>query len=195
MEKRRFWYKVYHAAVSAFAHLFYRFKVTGLERLPDGACVICSNHSSNWDVVFLTVAIGRTTPLIFTPKRSMLRVPILGRMMTLIGVVWIDRDNPSDIAPLRSLLRYLGEGEKVVMFPEGRRMKAGESESAKTGAIMLASRSAAPLVPVHIPARKRAFSRITISIGEPFTIAVHGSAERRARAEELMVRIRELEPV
>ncbi|MDR0819135.1 MAG: 1-acyl-sn-glycerol-3-phosphate acyltransferase [Oscillospiraceae bacterium] len=193
-QKERNWYKVYYAAVWLAAHLLYRFKFVGRENIPEGSALICGNHSSNWDIIFVTIALGRKTLLRFTPKVEMKKIPLLGPMMNLIGVVWIDRSKPSDLAPVRKMLNALNDGDKVVLFPEGHRLKSGEAESVKSGAIMLASKSGTSIVPVNIPRKKRIFRRNIITFGSPYTIParVQGSAERNARADELMIKIREL---
>ena len=186
----RAWYVVFYCVVWFVSHLFFRFRVTGLEYVPAGASVICANHSSNWDIIFLTVALGAKKPLVFTPKTSLKKVPVLGVAMNLINVVWIDRAKPADAAPVRAMLDALKNGYPVVMFPEGRRLKESETEAAKTGAIMLASRSGAPIVPVHIPRTKRFFTRQLIQFGEAYALDnIRGADARRNAADALMARI------
>ena len=194
MRKIRGWYKVYYAAVWLASHVLFRFRFIGRENIPDGSALLCSNHSSNWDVIFASVALGRNTPLRFTPKAEMKKIPILGKLMNLIGVIWIDRSKPSDMAPIRKMLTALNGGGKVLLFPEGRRIKSDEAEAAKSGAIMLASKSGAAIVPVYIPRQKKLFGVHTIAFGSAYTLParMQGSEERNAQAEELMVRIRDL---
>jgi 1-acyl-sn-glycerol-3-phosphate acyltransferase len=185
-----FWYAVFHHAVWLFLHLFYRVRVIG-GALPEGGAIICANHSSNWDVVFLACAFGSRTPLIFTPKHTMRRIPLLGPGMNLIRVIWIDRTKPGDPAPIRKMIAAVrDEGGKLVLFPEGRRVQSDDAESAKTGAIMIATRTGAPIVPVYIPRRKRLLRTITVAVGEPYTVKhAPGTVGRRVAADELMSKI------
>jgi len=172
-------------------HLFFRIKVIGKANLPEGSAVICANHSSNWDIVFLTCAFGANNPLRFTPKHTMRKIPVVGSAMNLVDVIWIDRSKPNDPTPIRKMIAAVkDECGKLVMFPEGHRVQTDDAEAAKTGAIMIASRTGVPVVPVNIPRHKRLFSTITISVGEPYVIQHAAGAEGRKNAVvELMSKI------
>jgi len=187
----RGWYRVFHLIVWTVAHLFFRFEYIGRDNVPDGAAILCANHSSNWDILFLTSALGPRKPLRFTPKTSLKKVPVLGQVMHLIGVIWVDRSKPADAGPVRAMLESLKNGQKVVLFPEGRRIKSDESEDAKTGAILLAGKSGAPIIPVHIPRDKRYFRKQTIIFGTAYTLdkSIRGAEARRKHADDLMERI------
>jgi 1-acyl-sn-glycerol-3-phosphate acyltransferase len=187
----KFWYKVFHHAVWLFLHLFYRVKVIGGENMPSGPAILCANHSSNWDIIFLTCAFGSDTILRFTPKQSMQKIPVLGSAMNLVNVIWIDRSKPGDPAPVRRMIAAVkDDGDKLVLFPEGHRVKSGDAEAAKTGAIMIASRTGAPVVPVYIPRNKRLFRANSVIVGTPYILEHTSGAEaRKAAANELMAKI------
>ena len=96
-------------------------------------------------------------------------------------------------------MKYLREGEKVLIFPEGTRVRSsrGDVSQPKAGAAMLAVRCGVPILPVYVPEHKRWFRRTPVVIGEAFTPTV---ATRKGTQEEyeaitadLMARIRALE--
>ena len=106
-----------------------------------------------------------------------------------MGIIPIDREH-ADTGAIRTALKVLKSGGIVGIFPEGTRMQEDVENSAKSGAVMLASRTAAPLVPVWLPRKKRLFHRIEIVVGDPYTLPVlRGSGEYRSYADDLMRRI------
>ena len=94
-------------------------------------------------------------------------------------------------------MRILRGGKKLLMFPEGTRVKEGKVSEAHTGAAMFATRTGAPVVPIYIPMKKRRFRRTTIVFGEPFHPEFEGRKptpeDYQRIADDLMVRIRALE--
>jgi 1-acyl-sn-glycerol-3-phosphate acyltransferase len=93
---------------------------------------------------------------------------------------------------VRIALKLLGEGRAIGIFPEGTRQR-GASHEAKTGTVMLAVRSGAPVVPVFadaIPslgARLRG-ERFRVYIGDQITIdnTLRGREAYREAAEEVL---------
>ena len=63
--------------------VFYRFNVTGLENVPPmDKLIICSNHASNWDPVFISIVfilMPYWLPTDIQPGNRMPRRPILPR--------------------------------------------------------------------------------------------------------------------
>ena len=62
---------------TAFLYIAFNYKVEGLENLPkDGGFVLCSNHRSYLDPVFLALRVKRQ--LNFMAKEELFRVKVLG---------------------------------------------------------------------------------------------------------------------
>lgn len=172
------------------------FRVKGRERLPaDGAFLICCNHSSCADPLWLLIAM-RTRKLSSVPrimaKAELLRVPVLGRFLKWVGVFGIERGD-ADVASLKTALKTLKEGRSLMIFPQGTRCKNGERLPGKTGVAMLATRTDTPVVPIYLSERKRPFGPLTCVIGEPYRMEFAGkratSAELHTLTDELMTRI------
>lgn len=99
---------------------------------------------------------------------------------------------------IKQAMKYLKEGEKVLLYPQGHRVheSRGEQGDAKNGAAMLAVRCGVPILPVYVPERKLWFRRTTVVIGKPYMPQVSsrkGSTEEYdAITADLMARIRAL---
>ena len=124
--------------------------------------------------------------------------PIIGWILRHGGIFGVKRGQ-ADVAAVRTAMKYLKDGEKLLMFPEGTRHLDGEFGDAKTGAAMLAVRTGVPIVPVYLPAEKRWFRFTPVAFGEPYHPKVAGrkgtTEEYRAIAEDLMERIEALKPL
>lgn len=163
-------------------HLAYPMRTLHRERIPDGPFIACPNHSSLLDPPMAAFALTRKYPVRIMAKKSLLEIPVLGWFMENGGVIGVDRGN-ADINAIKRSLKVLKDGYPLMIFPEGTRVKeVGARGEPHTGAVMLAMKTGAPLLPMYIPQGKKPLRRTTIVIGEPYTIR---SAGRRATNAEL----------
>lgn len=186
-------FRIYYIILYPIIRLLYPFKVIGRENIPDAPMVICANHSSAIDPIILAFCLGFRHFPRFMAKAELGRTFLVGGILRAAGVFFVERGK-SDIAALKTAMGILRGGGELMMFPEGTRISEENAESAKNGAIMLASRMGVPILPVHIPRSKKLFRRIDIVIGEPYSLPrIHGgSAAYAGYASELMRRIHEL---
>lgn len=195
MSENRF-YRVLYIVLWPVFHLLYPIKVTGRENIPDGAAIVCPNHTHALDPFFVVYAFRRRHILRAMAKAELMRVPVIGWLLRHAGVFGVDR-GAADIAAVKTALRYLKEGRKLLMFPEGTRVSEGESVEAKTGAAMFSTRAGVPILPVYIEPHKRLFHFNRVVIGQPFLPKTEGrkgtAEEYRTIADDLMARIRGLE--
>lgn len=195
MSMDRFYHVIY-AVVWPFFNLFHPVRAVGREHIPEGAALICPNHTKASDPFFVVFAFKRKHVMRAMAKAEVMRVPVIGWLLGKAGVFGVNR-GAADINAVKTALRFLKEGRKLLMFPEGTRVEEGENVEAKTGAAMFAVRTGAPIVPVYIPAKKRWFRPTTVVIGQPFYPKVADrkgtSEEYRAIADDLMARIHALE--
>ena len=169
---------VYAIAMPVF-RLLYRIKVYGRENVPEGAAVMCANHSALLDPIFLCVACGIRENWLFMAKIELLRVPVLGWILKKIGVIPVNR-GATDISTLRNAIDALKSGKKVMIFPQGTRVREGDDDvAAKTGAAMIASRAGVPLVPVYINTKKHIFGKVIVSIGKPVSTEIEEKGQAK----------------
>jgi 1-acyl-sn-glycerol-3-phosphate acyltransferase len=120
-------------------------KVEGLENLPrQGACIIASNHLSNFDVFPMQLSLPR--PLFFMGKAELFKNPFMGWVFRQLGGFPVQR-GVSDQWALTHARKVLEKGLILAMFPEGTRSKNRGLSVAKTGAARLAIEKDVPIIP------------------------------------------------
>lgn len=148
--------------------VLFRIQVVGSGNVPKtGAVIICSNHFSNWDPVFIGCFLPRAVS--FMAKDELFRFPPLGALMRSLHAFPVRR-GAGDRGAIRAALEVLSAGNVLVMFPEGHRRQSGRVESLERGAGLLATRSNALVVPVGVCGSYRAFGLVRLTFGQPFTV-------------------------
>lgn len=169
--------------------ILYPVKVQGRENIPEGAAVVCPNHSYWNDPFCVVFSFGKQFVMRAMAKKEIIDWPVVGSILTKCGVVGVDRGN-TDMKAARQSMKFLREGSKLLMFPEGTRVHEGESVEAKAGAALFATRCDVPMLPVYIHNTKKLFRASTVIIGKPYVPVYEG---RKASAEELQNIARELQ--
>ena len=186
-------YKFFRAVFMAVLTPFYPVRVHGRENMPDGAAIVCGNHSHWSDPILIIFAIGSRFHLHMMAKAELFLKPVLGRFLTAVGMFPVDRGN-NDISSARKVIRYLKAGEKVGIFPEGTRVTDEKGGDPRNGAVYFASKLGVPVVPVYVPRSRKLFRKVDVVIGEPYTISLNTKDTEALNAEsaDLMSRIESL---
>ena len=172
-----------YVVIWPFFNLFRPIKAIGRENIPEGPAVICPNHTTAGDPFYVVFAFGYHYPMRAMAKIQIMRVPVIGWLLSKAGVFGVDR-GAADMKAVKTALKFLKDGDKLLMFPEGTRVHEGEHVEAKTGAALFAARTGVPLLPVYIQPHKRLFRSNTVVIGKPYHPTFAG---RKPTAEELQV--------
>ena len=113
-------------------------------------CIFVFNHQSNADVFIVAKLVRRDMTGI--GKKELRKVPVIGRLMELGGMVFVDREKTKDaieaMAPLVEAIRR--DRKSVCIAPEGTRSSTGRLGPFKKGAFHLAIQAGVPVVPVVI---------------------------------------------
>ncbi len=155
--------------------------ISGRENIPAGGALICGNHSSYSDPLWAIFAMHEKKPFKIMAKASLLKIPLLGWFLKAYGVFGVHRGE-NDIGAIKTSMKILSSGEKMLMYPEGTRCPRGQRKPGKTGAVMLAARCGVPLLPLFVTNDKKPFRPLHLVIGEPITPEYAG---RRPTSEEL----------
>lgn len=188
-------YAVLYPLVWIFMRLFHPWKAVGVENIPEGAALMCGNHTSLGDPLYVVCCMGWRRQTHVMAKEEIMKWPVIGWILKKAGIFGVKRGK-ADVAALKEALRVLRDGEKLLLFPEGTRVKEGETSEAHTGAAMFATRTGAPLLPVYISPKKQMFRKTTVIFGQPYHPAYEGRKatpeDYQRIADDLLVRIRTL---
>jgi len=172
-----------------------RWRIQGMAHLPRAedrlsAVVLAPKHQSAWETFAFPALMSH--PLSYVFKRELLYIPFFGWSMARLDMVHIDRSRRSEAwrKVAEQGKKFLGQGNWMIMFPEGTRAARGEQGEYKSGASRLAISAGVPIVPIAVTSARcwprRTFllrpGVIDISIGEP--IATQGR-----RPDELMKQV------
>ena len=128
-------------------------EVVGLEHMPArGACILASNHLSNWDVFAMQFAMPRT--IFFMGKAELFRFAPLSALLRDFGAFPVYRGE-KDAWALQHALHVLAAGHVLGMFPEGHRSKGSGLLPAKTGTARLAIEAGCPILPMVVTGTER----------------------------------------
>jgi 1-acyl-sn-glycerol-3-phosphate acyltransferase len=147
----RLLYSVVRNAVVAFAKVFWRLKVVGLEHVPKtGAYVLAPGaHRSNIDTLVVSAVTRRR--MRFMGKDTMWKYGWSAWFFSSMGGIPVHREG-ADRQAVKLAQQVLESGEPVVMFPEGTRLEGPviEPEKMFDGPAYVAARAGVPILPVGI---------------------------------------------
>lgn len=137
-----------------------------------GGFMVISNHPTFVDpiVVHLAFPFRRmycvaTKDLCATPLRRM--------FFKIAHCIIVDKENFS-LSSFHEVVGRLEQGKVVVIFPEGRVNREADSEpllAFKSGAVLMAHRASAPILPMFIVKNDKWYKRQHIVMGQPLDIA------------------------
>jgi 1-acyl-sn-glycerol-3-phosphate acyltransferase len=154
--------------------LLHRIRIEGRENIPDGGCLIVSNHVSFMDPTTVGWAIPKE--IYYLGRKSLFKPPFLSWFLPMCNVLPIDREG-HDIGALRRIIKMLQAGESIVLFPEGTRSPDGNLQSAEPGAALVAVKADVSILPVRVfgtfeslsrTSKRLRFHRIRVVIGRPY---------------------------
>lgn len=125
-----------------------RMELHGLEhRDLTGAKILVVNHVSLVDLFVYSAAWAHPGTVIY--KKEFGRIPLMGRLMRMLGFIEIDRGNNEAArqSVAQAAQRIREEGLAMWIAPEGTRSRLGGLQKFKMGAFHLALQTQAPLVP------------------------------------------------
>jgi 1-acyl-sn-glycerol-3-phosphate acyltransferase len=140
-----------------------RVEVSGLERVPSGACLFVANHTSSADAPAVVGAIPRRIAILL--KKSLFAYPIAGQAFTLAHFIPVERGNhDSAIASLEKATEAMREGQSFLIYPEGTRSPDGRLQEFKRGAVVMAIKAGVPIVPMVCAGAQRVMEKRSLVI-------------------------------
>lgn len=125
-------------------------EVIGAEKVPtDQSLVFVANHQGNFDIPLISGFVP--TAKGFVSKEEIGNIFIFGKWMKLMNCVCIKRGNPREaLKSINEAAKQIKAGYSQVIFPEGTRSRDGQIKDFKSGALKIAIKSKAPIVPITI---------------------------------------------
>lgn len=155
---------------AAFRTLF-GLRIVGRENLiTEGPVLVASNHQSFLDPPLIGNLYD--TEMVFLARKTLF-IGFFKWLYPQWNAIPVDQDRP-DMSSLKTIIRKLKEGHRVLVFPEGARTLDGDIGTAAPGIGLIAAKSGAVIQPVRISGARDAlprgsarvrFARITVSIG------------------------------
>lgn len=188
-------------------HLAYRMvlrlEVAGLENIPpSGPVILAINHISFLDPVLVVSLLRRK--VLPMAKAEVFRDAVLGPLVSAFDAFPVRRGE-IDRRAIQTALEVLRMGGVLLIAPEGTRSPTGALIPGKEGAVYLAWRTGAPIVPVGVDGtdrfkfniRRLRRTPVRVVFGPPFRVEIPAERSREALREatdELMAQIAALLP-
>lgn len=206
----KFWgriiYAIGYVCVGLAALIYLRLGSRGRSRVPKhGPVILASNHVSHLDPPLITISTPRYVHNM--AKRELFSNQFLRWFMVQVETILVHRGQAKKA--IVDAVEMLDEGKCILIFPEGTRSLDGKLSQGRSGAVVLAIRSGAPIVPTAIIGSQRAMPkgsklvrphRVLVRYGEPYRIEYEGDKEKIERTvlkrevAVLMHKIEELLP-
>ncbi|MGB9879707.1 MAG: lysophospholipid acyltransferase family protein [Anaerolineae bacterium] len=173
--------KLVIAILRVLINILCRVDAEQLKKVPmHGPLILVANHVNFLDVPLLFVYLQPRRVTAFA-KIETWENPILGFLFTLFDAIPIRRGE-ADTTAFRRALAELEAGHILAIAPEGTRSRNGRLQRGRPGAVMLALRTGAPLLPVAYYGGENFYRNLSrlrrtdfhIVVGEPFYVEAHG---------------------
>ena len=191
-------YRIIYTIAAPIIHLLFPCRVVGLEDFPEEGALLCANHASGWDPILIALNLPRDSRLTVMAKDSLFRIPLLGFFLKKLGIFPVKRGG-NDLTAMKTAMKVLGGGNRLLVFPEGTRVEEQGEVEAKGGVTMMATRTGVPMVPIYCGGKHKFLRKTTIVFGKPYMPVIAGRRptpdENRAIAREILDRIYALSEV
>ena len=121
------------------------YKINNSEIIPKKSSFIVSNHQSAYETIFYLYYFKDP---IFLLKKELKYLPVIGFYCWRMGMVFIDRKKPTKAIKEISKNISLITNRKIIIFPEGTRIKYGEKRKFKNGIFSFSQKINIPITPV-----------------------------------------------
>lgn len=134
---------------AVFVLSFAPVEIHGMQRLPEGDCIVVSNHASYVDGFLLKGFLPARFS--FVIKGEMRNIPFVHFLLRRAGSRFVERnDSTGSARDARQIVKAAKSGQSLAMFPEGTFQREPGLMRFRAGAFVAAVRGQVPIVPVVI---------------------------------------------
>ena len=138
--------------------LYFRVYAKNSKALPkEGKVIVAPTHRSNLDVPLISATCRRK--LFFLAKGSLFVKRFWVWALPGMGGIPLDRSSKADRLALNVSLETLRQGKALTVFPDGERKSGPKIYPILDGAVWLAAKAAAPILPVAIGGSEKAMPK------------------------------------
>ncbi len=180
------------------AKILFRVKIVGIENVPkNSATIVCGNHIHALDAPVLVATSNRK--IRFMAKEELFKNVGFRLVASIFGVFPVSRGK-KDTEAIKTSLKILKNNEILGIYPEGTRNGLEKGIKPKNGAVNIAIRSKAPIIPFGVQGEFKPFKKVIYTFGEPidysgFKDKVHDKEFVDILTRELMAKIVELRDI
>lgn len=178
-----FWIRV----LTPLAKLIFPFHVEGKKNIPkQGKFIVCSNHKSLIDPFLLAVPFHRQIRYMAKSELFEDHGSVARWLLYKMGAFPVRRGK-GDAESVKKALNILWKDGIVGIFPQGKCVWDNTPFKPKAGAVLIAQKAQAPILPacIYCDGIIRPFHRITVRFGEVIpTAALVGTTDSREHTRE-----------
>lgn len=128
------WSKVFCKALEVICKV--KVELIDEQNVPKQACIVAMKHQSAWETIYF---MNYFTSPAFILKKELLKIPIFGWYVRMLKMIAIDRAGGASMLKQMSSAakEIIKDGRKIVIFPEGTRVRPGQSVNYKSGVVAL----------------------------------------------------------
>ena len=164
-------FKLGYAIVWPIFHILFPYEVIGREKLYNRkeGYVVCANHISFLDPVYIIYAMKRKNRIFFMAKQELFEKKLSAWFFKCVGAFPVSRGTGAT-GGIKTAETILANGQTLGVFPEGTRSKDGKIGKAKAGAAMLVSSFDTYVLPITLICKDqkvRPFRKMTLVVSDP----------------------------
>ena len=190
-------YQIAKPIVRVVLFPFYKIEAEYACELPQNeGFILASNHVSDMDPVMFGMVFPKQIQ--YMAKEELFRIPVLSPIIRKLGAFPVARGK-GDQGAIENAVTVVKNGGVLGVYPEGTRYTDGKLHRAKSGAVLVASKTGGDILPACILYGKRHFLRrhVTIKFGkmipnEELAVKEQTKTELRAANKRMMCAIAEL---
>lgn len=184
--------------LSVMFKIFFPYEIKGRENFCDlkNGFLICSNHISNLDAIFISIALKQK--IYFLAKSELFKSHFISFLLKKLGAISIHRGE-KDTDAINTAENILKNNKILGIFIEGTRSKSGDFLRPKSGAAILACKTNSLIIPVCITPinnkKIKIFQKTIVNFGKPIAdikFNYNSYKEIRSATDLIMEKIKQL---
>ncbi|MEG1710837.1 MAG: lysophospholipid acyltransferase family protein [Clostridia bacterium] len=150
--------------------LIFPIKIYGKKNLGNRRLIITMNHKSGLDPVLMAHLFRPS--MYFMAKMEFTKNKFMSWLLSNLGCIFVHRGEP-DFSATKKVMNVLEDDKIFAIFPEGTRNKVDDQSIRKfrTGAAYYAIKQEAPILPMVIDKKIKAFHKNAIIVGDEFELS------------------------